>query len=89
MVLNLGIFEPIILDHFRSIQHKCGKLIPTMCLMTIKYKNGYPDRAKSLIVVLGNHQQVQYEANEKYAPVLSQIQFCTAVGPVVIPQLIK
>ena len=46
-----------------------------MCLMTIKYKNGYPGWAKSRIVVLGNQQQVKYEANKKYAPVLSQIQF--------------
>ena len=43
-------------DDFRKIQHKCGRPIPTMCLLTIKYKNGYPDRAKCRIVVLGNQQ---------------------------------
>ena len=48
--------------------------------MTVKYKNGYPDRAKSRIVVLGNQQQVQYEPNEKYAPVLSQVQFRTILS---------
>ena len=51
-----------------------------MCLMTIKYKNGYSDRAKSCIIVLGNQQQVQYEPNENYAPVLSQVQFRTPLS---------
>ena len=77
---NMDVFEPISLDYFRTIQYKCGKPTPTMCLMTIKYKNGYPGRAKSRIVVLGNQQQVQYEANEKYAPVLSQVQFRTLLS---------
>ena len=74
---NMDVFKPISQEYFRTIQHKCGKPILTMCIMTIKYKNGYPDWAKSHIVVLGNQQQVQYETNEKYPPVLSQVQFCT------------
>ena len=46
-----------------------------MCLLTIKYKDGYPGRVKSRIVVLGNQQQQSNLPNEKYAPVLSQTQF--------------
>ena len=46
-----------------------------MCILTVKYKNGYPDHAKSRIVVLGNQQQIQYQPNQKYAPVLTQTQF--------------
>ena len=42
-----------------------------MYLMAIKYKNSYPNQAKSRIVVLGN---------EKYAPVLSQVQFHTLLS---------
>ena len=48
--------------------------------MTIKYKNGYPDRAKSRILVLGNQQQIKYDANERYAPVLSQVEFRTILS---------
>ena len=48
--------------------------------MTIKYKNGYPDRTKSRIIILGDQQQVQYEANVKYAPVLPQVQFHTLLS---------
>ena len=56
--MSVDIFEHISLDHHFTIQYKCGKPISTMCLMTIKYKNRYPDQAKSRIVVIGNQQQV-------------------------------
>ena len=46
-----------------------------MCVLTIKYKNGYPDRVKSRIVVLGNRQSTQFSPHDTYAPVISQNQF--------------
>ena len=46
-----------------------------MCVLTIKYKNGYPDRVKSCIVVLGNQQSTIFTPGDTYAPVISQNQF--------------
>ena len=46
--------------------------IPTMNLFTIKKdKEGNPIRAKSRIVVLGNHEQRTWTREDRYAPVLS------------------
>lgn len=47
-----------------------------MCMLTIKNKDGYLDRAKRRIVVLGNQDPTYYTKHEKYAPVLSQNQLC-------------
>ena len=71
----MDVYDEITHDQYKKIQHKCGRPIPTMCLLTIKYKNGYPDRAKCRIVVLGNQQQQDYIKGEKYAPVITQNQF--------------
>ena len=71
----MDVYEEISEEHFNKIKHKCGKPIPTMCVLTIKYKNGYSDRAKCRIVVLGNQQQQIYSNGEKYAPVITQNQF--------------
>ena len=54
---KMDVYEEITSDQLQRIQHKCGRPIPTMCLLTFKYKNGYPDRANFRIVVLGNQQQ--------------------------------
>ena len=72
---KMEVYDEITTEQYHKIQHKCGKAIPTMCLLTIKYKDGYPDRAKCRIVVLGNQQQQTYSKGEKYAPVLTQNQF--------------
>ena len=72
---NMNVYDEISQHDFRQIQHKSGRPIPTMCLLTIKFKNGYPDRAKCRIVVLGNQQQQNYTKGEKYAPVITQNQF--------------
>ncbi len=73
---NMNVYDTISQDEFQRIQHHCGRPIPTMCILTIKYKNGYPDRAKCRVVVLGNQQQQQsYTKDEKYAPVITQNQF--------------
>lgn len=60
-----------------------------MCVLTIKYKNGYPDQAKSRIVVLGNLQKLNYSTHETYAPVLSQTQFRTIFALAISKQQIK
>ena len=72
---NMDVYDEISQEDFRKIQHHCGRPIPTMCVLTVKYKNGYPDRAKCRIVVLGNQQQQSYTKGEKYAPVITQNQF--------------
>ena len=72
---NMDVYDEISTEEYRRIQHRCGKPIPTMCVLTIKYKDGYPDRAKCRIVVLGNRQEQTYAKNEKYAPVITQNQF--------------
>ena len=72
---NMDVYDEISDDEYNKIKHKCGKPIPTMCVLTIKYKNGYPDRAKCRIVVLGNQQQHNFSKGEKYAPVITQNQF--------------
>ena len=46
-----------------------------MCVQTMKYKDGYPDRVKSRIVVLGNQQSTQFTPSDTYTPVVSQNQF--------------
>ena len=74
-IQNMDVYDEISLEEFKRIQHRCGKPIPTMCVLTIKYKNGYPDRAKCRIVVLGNQQDQTYSKHEKYAPVITQNQF--------------
>ena len=45
--------------------------IPTMCVLTIKLDEMLrPHRAKSRILVLGNHKERIWTKSEKYAPVL-------------------
>ena len=45
--------------------------LPSMCVLVIKKdKDGRPDRAKSRIVVLGNHEDRVYEKSKRFAPVL-------------------
>ena len=51
---RMNLYEEIQQEEFRKLQHKSGKPLPTMCVLTIKYKNGYPDRVKNRIFILGN-----------------------------------
>jgi hypothetical protein len=47
------------------------RAIPTMCVLSIKKDEMLnPLRAKSRIVVLGNHEDCVWTKSEKYAPVL-------------------
>ena len=72
---RMNVYGEITLEEYSKIKYKCGGVIHMMCLLTIKYKNGYPDRAKCRIVVLGNQQQQNYTKGEKYVPVIMQNQF--------------
>lgn len=47
------------------------KALPSMCVLTIKRdENLLPLRAKSRIVVLGNHEETIWSKSDKFAPVL-------------------
>ena len=72
---NMEVYEEITPEQYKNIQHKSGKPLPSMCVLTIKYKDGYPDRVKSRIVVLGNQQSTTFIPSDTYAPVISQNQF--------------
>ena len=54
---QMDVYNVIISDQLHMIQHKSGRLIPTMCILTVKYKDEYPHCTKCRIVVLGNQQQ--------------------------------
>ena len=71
----MDIYDEMSPNEFHRIQHKCDWPKPTMCVLTIKYKNGCLDCAKCRIIVLVNQQQHNYNKNEKYAPVITQNQF--------------
>ena len=72
---GMNVYDKISSSQLRKIQHKSGRPIPSMCVMTIKYKDGYLHRTKCRIVVLGNQQQHNFSKSDKDAPVISQNQF--------------
>jgi hypothetical protein len=56
---------------------KIGKALPLMCVLVIKpNKDGSPHRAKSRIVVLGNHEDRYWSKSQRYAPVLKYSSVC-------------
>jgi hypothetical protein len=54
----MNTYQKITLGEYRALREKgVPKAIPTMCVLTIKKdENLLPLRAKSWIVVLGNHE---------------------------------
>ena len=72
---RMQVYNEINDEDLQKIQHKSGRPIPTMRVLTIKYKDSYPDRTKCRIVVPGNQQQHTYNKSDKYAPVISQNHF--------------
>ena len=65
-------YKVISLEHYRK-HYSNIKLIPTMCVQTIKYdEHGEPDRVKSRIVALGNHEDDIWSKSDRYAPVIGQ-----------------
>ena len=65
-------YDVLTLDQYRAYRAKgAPRAIPTMCVLTIKPDEMLrPHRAKSRIVVLGNHEDRIWTKCEKYAPVL-------------------
>eukprot|EP00956_Cyclotella_meneghiniana_P035945 scaffold119809_cov102-Cyclotella_meneghiniana.AAC.2 len=70
---SLNVYEKINKKTYLALHRsgRIGKALPSMCVLVVKHdKDGNPVRAKSRIVVLGNHEDRVYEKSQKYAPVL-------------------
>ena len=69
----MNVFERINKKQYLALRRtgKIPKALPSMCVLVVKPdKDGNPNRAKSIIVVLGNFEDRLYEKSQKYAPVL-------------------
>ncbi len=68
---SLGTYKKLSLAQYHALHEKgAPKAIPTMSVLTIKPDEMLnPFRAKSRIVVLGNHGDCVWSKSEKYAPV--------------------
>ncbi len=81
---QLDTFTKISLGEYRALREKgAPKAIPTMCVLTIKKDEQLrPLRAKSRIVVLGNHEDRVWSKSNKFAPVLHQdsLRFLTSLA---------
>ena len=72
-LLDLDVYERISKKEYLALRRSgvIPKAIPSMCVLVVKPdKNGNPHRAKSRIVVLGNHEDRIYSKSQRYAPVL-------------------
>jgi hypothetical protein len=71
-IQEMGTFRKITLGEYRALREKgAPKAIPTMCVLTIKKDERLmPLRAKSRIVVFGNHESRDWSKSDRYAPVL-------------------
>ena len=69
---SMNTYRKITLGEYRALREKgAPRAIPTMCVLTIKRdENLLPVRAKTRIVVLGNHEDRVWTKSEKFAPVL-------------------
>ena len=70
---DMGVYERISKKDYLSLKRagKIPKAIPSMCVLVVKTdRDGKPNRAKSRIVVLGNHEDRLYSKSKRYAPVL-------------------
>jgi hypothetical protein len=80
-IASLGTFKKITLGEYQAFcEKRCAKTNP-MCILTIKKdENLLPLRAKSRIVVLGNHKDSVWSKRDCFAPVLCQDTFCFLVS---------
>jgi hypothetical protein len=69
---SLNTYKKITLGKYRAMREKGAPCaIPTICVLTIKRdENLLAHRAKSRIVVLGNHKDRVWSKSDKFAPVL-------------------
>ena len=83
-IQSLDTYKKITLGEYRALREKgAPRAIPTMCILTIKKDEQLrPLRAKSRIVVLGNHEDRVWSKSDKYAPVLCQdsLRFLTSMA---------
>ena len=81
---SLGTFQRITAQQYRALREKGGpQALPSMCVLTIKRdENLMPLRAKSRIVVLGNHEERVWSKADKFAPVLrfDSLRFLTSLA---------
>jgi hypothetical protein len=65
-------YEVITLEQYRELRSQgAPQAIPSMCVLVVKLdEHGNPDRAKSRIVVLGNHEDRVWAKHERAVPVL-------------------
>jgi len=72
-LLDHDVYERISKKDYLALRRSgvIPKAIPSMCVLVVKPdKDGNPHRAKSRIVVLGNHEDRIYSKSQRYAPVL-------------------
>ena len=69
---DLGTFERLTLSQYRALRENgAPRAIPSMCVLTVKKDEQLmPLRAKSRIVVLGNHEDRDWTKSQRFAPVL-------------------
>ena len=83
-IQDLDTYKKITLGEYRALREKgAPRAIPTMCVLTIKKDEQLrPLRAKSRIVVLGNHEDSVWAKSEKFAPVFRQdsLRFLTSMA---------
>ena len=81
---SMGTYQKITLGEHRALCEKgAPRAIPTMCVLTVKKdENLLPVRAKTRIVVLGNHEDRVWTKPEKFAPVLrsDSLQFLVSMA---------
>ena len=84
VIESMGTYEKLTLGQYWALREKgAPKAIPTMCVLTIKKdENLMPLRAKSRVVVLGNHKDWVWTKSEKFAPVLrpDSLRFLTSLA---------
>ena len=71
-IQSMNTYEKLTLAEYRELRKNgAPKALPSMCVLTIKKDKDFnPVRAKSRIVVLGNHEETPWQKHDTYAPVL-------------------
>jgi hypothetical protein len=79
---SLATYRKITLGEYRDLQEKSApKAIPTIRVLIIKKdENLLPLRAKSCIIVLGNHEDQIWSKLDRFAPVLRGNSLCFLVS---------
>lgn len=83
-IQSMNTYEKLTLAEYRELRKNgAPKALPSMCVLTVKKDKDFnPVRAKSRIVVLGNHELTPWEKHETYAPVLQSesIRLLTSIA---------